>query len=339
MPYTTKELLNNEYFQALVNADEKEYELKRDAAMVKADITGSGIPFEIDGVLQSYEDVRSGLGLEQPDQYVSKPMMIRNHNMDNETLDEVVDRDFSLDDKPFLKIKDGTFIKKQSTAHLSGTYRFSLYHDDMRFPVRHTSILKLYGKEVGDIMDIPDDMYDNLTRGPRITGQKLRNSDALMGTHRDADFRTPLFAKPNDSDLETVRERLKDGKSIVKELYRVTGQIAKSPRDVEILAKHLLGEPILPTPGTIAREAEFRQIEKDFNKQLKNEGVLERDESTLKRRDIVRSKNDTWNEIDDNIRKITGNSKRPAPPQVQGSEKDYRERFDSDLEFQGYGGS
>jgi hypothetical protein len=340
MPYTTEELLNNEYFQALVNADEKEYELKRDSAMVKADISGSGIPFEIDGVLQSYEDVRSGLGLEQPDQYVSKPMMIRNHNMDNETLDEVVDRDFTLSDKPFLKIPDGTFIKKQVTLSLTGNYRFSLYHDDMRFPIRHTSILKLYGKSEEDIIDIPDDMYDAITRGPRITGQRLRNSDALMGTHRDADFRTPLFAKPNDGDLEDVRERLKDGKSIVKELYRVTGQIAKSPQEVALLAKHLLGEPMLPTPGTIAREAEFRQIEKDFNKQMANEGVLDRDLATQKRRDLV-GKDDFRKGGDDMIngaRRVTGNVSRPAPTIVQGEEKDYRERFDSDLEFQGYGG-
>ena len=62
MPYTSKELLNNEYFQSLVNADEKEYNLKRDAAMVKADISGSNVPFEIDGVLQSYEEVRTGSG-------------------------------------------------------------------------------------------------------------------------------------------------------------------------------------------------------------------------------------------------------------------------------------
>ena len=43
MPYTSKELLSNEYFQSLVNADEKEYNLKRDAAMVKADISGSNV--------------------------------------------------------------------------------------------------------------------------------------------------------------------------------------------------------------------------------------------------------------------------------------------------------
>lgn len=330
MPYTTKELLNNEYFQSLVNADEKEYELKRDSAMVKANITGSNTPFEIDGVLQSYEDVRTGLGLEQPDQYIQKPMMMRNHNMENDTLDEVIDRDFTLQDKPFLKIPDGTFIRKESVDVSGGWYKFCLYQDDMKFPVKNIGVLNVYGKEREDILAIPDDMYNAITLGPKIDGSKLRNTDAIMGTHRDADFRTPLFKKPDEDALALVRERIKDGKSIVENLYQVTGQIAKSADQVTILAKSLLGEPVLPTAGDVARKSEMRQAEEDYNKQLKNEGVLERDESTLKRRDIVQSKNDTWNEIDDNLRKITGNSKRPAPVKYQGSQTEYQNKNNPD---------
>ena len=144
MPYTSKELLSNEYFQSLVNADEKEYELRRDSAMVKADISGSNVPFEVDGVLQSYEDVRTGSGLEQPDQYVQKPLFIRNHNMENNTLDEVIDREFTLDDKPFLKITDGTFIVKDGVNIDSGFYKLCLYQDDIKFPIKNLYVMRLY---------------------------------------------------------------------------------------------------------------------------------------------------------------------------------------------------
>lgn len=311
MPYTTKELLDNDYFQTLVNSDEKEYELRRDSAMVKADITGSGIPFEIDGVLQSYEDVRSGLGLEQPDQYISKPMMIRNHNMDNETLDEVIDRDFTLTDKLFLKIKDGTFIKKQSTENITnGTFRFCLYQDEVKYPVRNEAVLKVYGKDIKDVESIDDELYDSIALGPSIQGDRLRNTDALLGTHRDSDFRTPLFAKPDEQALELVRERIKQGKSIVENLYEVTGQLAKSADQVALLAKHILGEPFLPTSGDIARETDRRQLESDFNKEIKSEGALARDKAVQNRRHLVG--------VDD-VRGVTGNSSRPAPTQKPGS--------------------
>ena len=62
MPYTAQELFDNDYFKSLANADEKEYELKLDSALTKAKITGSAQPYEIDGELQSYEDVRTGMG-------------------------------------------------------------------------------------------------------------------------------------------------------------------------------------------------------------------------------------------------------------------------------------
>ena len=313
MPYTSKELLSNEYFQSLVNADEKEYNLKRDAAMVKADISGSNVPFEIDGVLQSYEDVRTGSGLEQPDQYVQKPLFIRNHNMENNTLDEVIDRDFSLEDKPFLTIKDGTFIRKDNVDINSGRYKFCLYQDDMKFPIKNISVMRLFGKDIEDIQVISKELYDSITLGPKINGQRLRNTKALLGTHRDPDFRTPQFEKLDENLVELAKERIKEGKSIVENLYQVTGQVAKTPDQVAILAKSVLGEPMLPTPGDIAREAEMKQAEEQYNKELIDEGALERDEIALRRRDVVQNNKNKFNEIDDNLRKITGNQKRPAP--------------------------
>jgi len=310
MPYTTKELLDNDYFQTLVNSDEKEYELRRDSAMVKADITGSGIPFEIDGVLQSYEDVRSGLGLEQPDQYISKPLVIRNHNIDNETLDEVIDRDFTLTDKPFLKIKDGTFIKKNTAGNITdGLFKFCLYQDEVKYPVRNEAVLRVYGKEMKEVVSIDDELYDSISLGPRIEGGRLRNTDALLGAHRDSDFKTPLFAKPDEQALELVRERINQGKSIVENLYEVTGQLAKSADQVALLAKHILGEPLLPTAGDIARETDRRQYESDFNKEIKSEGALARDKAVQNKRTLVG--------VDD-VRGVTGNSSRPAPGQTPG---------------------
>lgn len=319
MPYTSKELLSNEYFQSLVNADEKEYELRRDSAMVKADISGSNVPFEVDGVLQSYEDVRTGSGLEQPDQYVQKPLFIRNHNMENNTLDEVIDREFTLDDKPFLKITDGTFIVKDGVNIDSGWYKLCLYQDDMKFPIKNLSVMRLYGKDVDDIQIVPKKLYDSITLGPKIDGQRLRNTKALLGTHRDPDFRTPLFEKLDENLLELAKERIKEGKSIVENLYQVTGQVAKTPDQVAMLAKSILGEPMLPTPGDIARQAEMNQAEEQYNKELVDEGVLERDDVTLKRRDIVVNNKNKFDEMDDNLRKITGNKKRPAPVKQSGT--------------------
>ena len=70
---------------------------------------------------------------------------------------------------------------------------------------------------------------------------------------------------------------------------------------------------MLPTPGDIARQAEMNQAEEQYNKELVDEGVLERDDVTLKRRDIVVNNKNKFDEMDDNLRKITGNQKRPAP--------------------------
>ncbi len=70
---------------------------------------------------------------------------------------------------------------------------------------------------------------------------------------------------------------------------------------------------MLPTPGDIAREAEMKQAEEQYNKELIDEGALERDEIALRRRDVVQNNKNKFNEIDDNLRRITGNQKRPAP--------------------------
>ena len=183
----------------------------------------------------------------------------------------------------------------------------------MKFPIKNLSVMRLFGKDVDDIQIVPKKLYDSITLGPKIDGQRLRNTKALLGTHRDPDFRTPLFDKLDENLLDMAKERIKEGKSIVENLYQVTGQIAKTPDQVAMLAKSVLGEPMLPTPGDIARKAEMKQAEEQYNKEIVDEGVLERDEIALRRRDVVLNNKNKLDEIDDNLRKITGNQKRPAP--------------------------
>lgn len=304
MPYTAEQLFGNEYFQSLANADEKEYELKLDSARTKAKITGSAQPFEIDGELQSYEDVRTGMGLEAPHQYVYNNMVYRNHEMKNEILDEVIDRDFTLNDKPFITLKDGTLITKPNHATVC------LFQDDVKYPIQNMDLVYMMGFTKKDIRNLNSELYDSIQQGPSITNTRMRNSDALLGTHRDEDFFVPTMDRLDEDKLQQIRERLADGKPVMETLYQITGQVAKSAFQVRLLANQLVGEPMLERPGDIMNERQRVDYEKEFNEEIKSEGALARDTAVQNRRNLVGA---------DDVRGVTGNSPRPAPVGMQGS--------------------
>ncbi len=303
MPYTAQELFDNDYFKSLANADEKEYELKLDSALTKAKITGSAQPYEIDGELQSYEDVRTGMGLDAPHQYVYNNMVYRNHEMKNEILDEVIDRGFTLNDKPFTTVKDGTLITK------AGGNTLCLFQDDVKFPIQNMDLVKMMGFSNEDIVVLSSKLYDSITQGPAITNTRMRNADALLGTHRDEDFFVPGMERLNEEKLQQIRERLEDGKPVMETLYQITGQVAKSAYQVGLLVNQLVGEPMLARPGDIMNERQRVDYEKEVNKEIKSEGALARDAAVQNRRNAVG--------VDD-VRGVTGNSSRPAPVQKSG---------------------
>jgi hypothetical protein len=303
MPYTAQELFDNDYFKSLANADEKEYELKLDSALTKAKITGSAQPYEIDGELQSYEDVRTGMGLDAPHQYVYNNMVYRNHEMKNEILDEVIDRGFTLNDKPFITVKDGTLITK------TGGNTLCLFQDDVKFPIQNMDLVKMMGFSNEDIVVLSSKLYDSITQGPAITNTRMRNADALLGTHRDEDFFVPGMERLDEEKLQQIRERLEDGKPVMETLYQITGQVAKSVHQVGLLANQLVGEPMLARPGDIMNERQRVDYENEVNKEIKSEGALARDAAVQNRRNAVG--------VDD-VRGVTGNSSRPAPVQKSG---------------------
>ena len=303
MPYTAKELYNNEYFKSLANADEKEYELKLDSALTKAKITGSAQPYEIDGELQSYEDVRTGMGLEAPHQYVYNNMVYRNHEMKNEILEEVIDRDFTLDDKPFITIKDGRLITKP------GSKTLCLFQDDVKYPIQNMDLVYMMGFKSKDVVTLNPALYDSIKQGPAITNTRMRNAEALLGTHRDNDFFVPTMDRLDEDKLQQIRERLEDGKPVMETLYQITGQVAKSVHQVRLLANQLVGEPMLARPGDIKNEEQRVEYEKEVNKEIKSEGALARDKAVQNRRHLVG--------VDD-VRGVTGNSSRPAPVRKSG---------------------
>ena len=262
MPYTAKELYNNEYFKSLANADEKEYELKLDSALTKAKITGSAQPYEIDGELQSYEDVRTGMGLEAPHQYIYNNMVYRNHEMKNEILEEVIDRDFTLDDKPFITIKDGRLITKP------GSKTLCLFQDDVKYPIQNMDLVYMMGFKSKDVVTLNPALYDSIKQGPAITNTRMRNAEALLGTHRDNDFFVPTMDRLDEDKLQQIRERLEDGKPVMETLYQITGQVAKSVHQVKLLANQLVGESMLARPGDIKNEEQRVEYEKEVNKEL-----------------------------------------------------------------------
>lgn len=277
MPYTTKELYNNEYFKSLVNADEKEYEIKLDSALTKAKITGSAESFEIDGELQSYEDVRTGMGLEAPHQYVYNNMVYRNHEMKNEILEEVIDRDFTLNDKPFLTLKDGTLITKPNYGGVC------LFQDDVKYPIQNMDLVYMLGFKDTDVKLISTVLYDSIKQGPKITNTRMRNAEALLGTHRDEDFFVPTMDRLDEEKLQQIRERLEDGKPVMETLYKITGQVAKSVHQVKLLANQLVGEPMLARPGDIKNEQQRVEYEKTFDKETLINATGELDDDSERR--------------------------------------------------------
>jgi hypothetical protein len=300
MPYTVEELYGNEYFQSLVQADEKEYQLKLDSAITKAKISGSAEALEVEGEMQLYEDVRTGSGLDAPHQWIFNRMLFRNHETRNEILDEVIDRDFTLDDKPIIKVKDGSVIKKPNSATLC------LYQDDVKYPIANMNLFGMMGFKTEDIITIGKKLYDSIQNGPWITNSRMRNADALLGTHRDADFFVPGFEKMDDDSLAKLRDKLEDGKPIVDSLYQITGQVAKSAQQVRALARQILGEPLQPQPSDLIKQVEQKQYEEEFNKEV----AIKRDTEGLTARDRAQRKAIPGESMDDIPRKT---SSRPKP--------------------------
>ena len=99
MPYTLKELKDNEAWTSMNDADAREYELLLQEAITNLNISGSGDPNvaptlrDENGVVLSFEDRNTGDALDHPNQYITINKMSEEHTKDDK-FDKVIDNIF-----------------------------------------------------------------------------------------------------------------------------------------------------------------------------------------------------------------------------------------------------